>query len=690
MTFRRFWIWLGFALLAACGGPVARVDAGTSASGQGPLAIEPTVLVVTLQGKLGTQELARCHRTLREAEARGYQWVVFRLDYSGSPGEEEESVQGLLDRMQSTSTKVSTIALLNGRVTHGAAYVALCADRAYCMPGTQWGEVTKPEQEWAELLSGAPDAAMAARLDSLREAATSRLERRKNKLRPDAQKLAMAMVDPRVRLVEATVREGGFERPRILDATELAALQGSGATVLGESPLTRPLVIDAKKAEDYGLSNGTLQSLDQLAEVLAIDRNTIGELTTNWAEHMVGWLELFQPFLLVAGFVLILFEVKTPGVGLPGLLGVLFLGLAMFHSYLIGLAEVTEILVFFLGLAAIAVEIFLLPGTILFGGVGFLCLLLSLVLSRQSFVLPSNALEEEILLANLANLTLMIVMVLVLGFIAWRLMPKVPWVNRLFLQPPERSLQPAGGGLSGLGLANGPLMALVGRSGKAATVLRPTGTMELDGERIDVVTEGEFVEAGTEVRVLYVQGNRVVVVRSSTTDPRAGERARERGSERGGVGVVLLLAVVGLALLVAEVFFTSFGVIAVLSGLSLITAVFWAFQESTPFGFLMLVAEAVAAPAVLAFAFKLLPKTPMGKQLILSGPETSGSAGAADPALAELLHKTGVTLSALRPAGFARIDGKKIDVVTRGEMLDANCPVKVLDVAQNRVVVGRC
>ncbi|MEO6597369.1 MAG: NfeD family protein, partial [Planctomycetota bacterium] len=113
-------------------------------------------------------------------------------------------------------------------------------------------------------------------------------------------------------------------------------------------------------------------------------------------------------------------------------------------------------------------------------------------------------------------------------------------------------------------------------------------------------------------------------------------------------------------------------------------------QESTSFGVVMLVVEAVMAPVVLALAFKLLPKTPFGRELILAGPETDGSAGAVDPDLAGLLHKTGVTLSPLRPAGFARIDGKKIDVVTRGEMLDANIPVKVLDVAQNRVVVARC
>jgi membrane-bound serine protease (ClpP class) len=663
-------------LLGGCGGPVARVGAG---AGQEPAAREPQVLVVTVAGKLGTQEFARCHRTVREAGQRGIGYVVFRFEDAGSQGESAGDLQSLLDRVQDTT--VRTVALLRGRTTQGAAYAALCTDRTFCLPGATWGEINKPEQELSELLAESPDQAQAARLDSLREALGTRLERRKVKLRPDAAKVAAAMVDPRLQLVQAIVREGGIERPRILDTAELAALQGSGATVVEQTPLERPLMLDAARAEELGLSSGTVPNLDALTEALGVDRDSLGELTTNWAEHMVGWLELLQPFLLIAGFVLILFEVKTPGVGLPGLLGIAFLGLAMFHSYLVGLADVTEILVFFLGLAALAVEIFLLPGTVVFGAIGFLCLVMALVLSQQSFVLPSNTVEEQILVTNLTHVTVLFVLVLVLGAVLWRLLPRIPVVNRMFLDAPGRlaAATPAGG--SGRGLVDAAATALVGRTGTAATVLRPTGTMAIDGDRFDVVTEGEFVEAGTPLRVLYVAGPRVVVA--------AVAPAGERPAEGGSVGLVLLLGIVGLALVVAEVFFFSFGVFGALSGVSILTAVFLAFQESVGFGATVLVLEAVGVPAVWIAAMRILPKTPFGKAMMLDGPSVPGSAAAADPSLGELLHKTGVTLSPLRPAGFARIDGKKIDVVTRGEMLDAGCPIKVLDVAMNRVVVGR-
>ena len=550
---RNLWACLLLALLTSCGSPVTRVDLQSSGSSGTDQNQAPQVLVVTLNGKLGTTELARCHRSIREAEQHGCSYVIFRIEDAGAYGESLIDLNSLMDRVQETD--VATVAVLRGRVTQGAAALALCTSSTYLLKGADWGEITKPEKEVGVLLSDEPQKAQDALFDASRAMMLSRLEKRRNKLRPDAAKLALAMADPRVQLVSATVREGGVERPRIINQEELAALQSAGATLIGERAMLRPLMLTAAEAEEFGLSSGTLSGYGQLLEWLNIDPDTVGELTENWAERMVAWLELLQPFLLIAGFLFLLIEVKTPGTGLPGVIGVAFLALAMVYSYLVGLAEVTEIIVFFLGIVAIAVEIFVLPGTIVFGLVGFLCLILSLVLSRQSFVLPTNSIEEDLLVTNLFQLSLMFILVLVLGALMWRVLPKVPVFNRMFLVPPGTGDEPASNSLSsGLGLKNDGLVRLVGRIGKSTTVLRPTGTIELEGERYDVVTEGEFVELGASVRVLYVQGNRVVVARE-------GAAPDARSGERGSVGLVLLLTVIGLALIVAEVIFVSMGII---------------------------------------------------------------------------------------------------------------------------------
>ncbi|HEB53029.1 MAG TPA: hypothetical protein ENI87_07240, partial [bacterium] len=260
-----------------------------------------------------------------------------------------------------------------------------------------------------------------------------------------------------------------------------------------------------------------------------------------------------------------------------------------------------------------------------------------------------------------------------------------PVFNRLMLVPPGSGREPASNSEpSELGLTYDNLVALVGRTGRAVTVLRPTGTMEVDNQRIDVVTEGEFLEQGARVRVLYVQGNRVVVARDG--EAAVGDR---RAGENGSVGVVVLLCILGLALVFAEVIFVSMGVLGIAAAGCLLGAIFVAFQQSMAFGIGMSIFEALAAPAVLLLSFRILPKTPFGRRLILTGPPTDGTAAAADHSLDDLVGRRGTTLSALRPAGFARIEGRKVDVVTRGEMLPKDCAVEVLEVSGNRVVVGR-
>lgn len=156
------------------------------------------------------------------------------------------------------------------------------------------------------------------------------------------------------------------------------------------------------------------------------------------------------------------------------------------------------------------------------------------------------------------------------------------------------------------------------------------------------------------------------------------------------LGILILLVIIGLALVMAEMFFVSLGILSILAAVALISSVFLAFQKGQFFGFVFLAIAALGAPAAAYFGLKLLPNTPMGKWLLLSAPNRETVTKAAEqPGLHEFLDKTGVALSALRPAGFARIDGQRVDVVTRGELLDKNCPVKVVEVEGNRVVVSR-
>lgn len=662
--------------LCGCGPSVRPLETGPA-----PAEPELEVLVVPLTGVLGTKEQALCLRALREAQDRGMR-VVFRMETAGGPAESWGEAQVLIDHLQDPEMqrRVGTTALLSGPTQGGAAYLALCCDQLYFLRDGSIGAITPLPSMWEQIRELTEEDAERQRFRTYADELKQRLLRRKNPLTADALKLCEGMADPTMRLVHVTVRERGMQSSRIVEASELTGLEAAGIEILDQTEETQPVVLEPRRADEVGISRGTVQSMEHLCtDVLLVDRERVGVLQPSWSETMVDWLGLLQPGLLVLGFVLLLLEVKTPGVGLPGLLGTVFLALAMFYSYLVGLAEVVEIVLFFLGIAALIVEIFLLPGLIVFGAVGFLCLVFSLILSRQTFVLPSSASEEEILFYNLLHLTGLFLSVLVFAALLWRFLPRIPLLNRLYLRAPE----PASGAAVVAPAARGAdaRKALVGSVGTAATVLRPAGVMEIDGERVDVVTMGDYVEMGRRVRVIAVHGNRVTVEPVHDGDG-------DGDGERGSVGVILLLMVLGVVFLVAEVFFVSFGILFALSGAAIFGAVFLAFQESTAFGTTVLIIEAVIAPLAMWGAFRLLPHTRMGRALMLEGPrpeEVSGRAMA--PALADLMDKTGETLSALRPSGFARIDGRKVDVVTRGEMIEPGCRVRVVEVLGNRVVV---
>ena len=99
-------------------------------------------------------------------------------------------------------------------------------------------------------------------------------------------------------------------------------------------------------------------------------------------------------------------------------------------------------------------------------------------------------------------------------------------------------------------------------------------------------------------------------------------------------------------------------------------------------------AVAVTVPLAVVLGFKVLPNTPIGRRLSLTGLSFEATA-ATDARDLELVDREGVVEAVLRPAGMARIDGRRVDVVSRGEMIEAGARVRVLEVRGNRVVVVR-
>ncbi|MFT5052878.1 MAG: membrane-bound serine protease (ClpP class) [Chlamydiales bacterium] len=151
---------------------------------------------------------------------------------------------------------------------------------------------------------------------------------------------------------------------------------------------------------------------------------------------------------------------------------------------------------------------------------------------------------------------------------------------------------------------------------------------------------------------------------------------------------VILLFGLGLLLIVAEVLIPSMGIIGLGAALCILGALGWAFQMDADLGMRLLLAAAVLVPAALMLALKLLPRSPFTKKLMARG-FSFDDGRAVDRRDTGLEGAVGVVEATLRPAGTARIDDRRVDVISRGEMIEAGTRVKVVELRGNRVVVER-
>lgn len=158
----------------------------------------------------------------------------------------------------------------------------------------------------------------------------------------------------------------------------------------------------------------------------------------------------------------------------------------------------------------------------------------------------------------------------------------------------------------------------------------------------------------------------------------------------------ILLLLIGMLLLVAEVFIPSGGAISVAAGLTLLGAVvaaFYAWWPKSPGAFWSFLASmAVLLPASLGVAFYFWPSTPIGRRAILEAPAPGEVEAFAElqEKFARMIGRIGETVTLLNPAGIILIDGQRVHCQSEGMILEPRTPVKVIAVQGNRVVVRLC
>jgi membrane-bound serine protease (ClpP class) len=163
------------------------------------------------------------------------------------------------------------------------------------------------------------------------------------------------------------------------------------------------------------------------------------------------------------------------------------------------------------------------------------------------------------------------------------------------------------------------------------------------------------------------------------------------GLTAGSVALATLFLGLGFILILAEIFFVSFGVLGLTAAGCFIMAFYLAYKAGGPWMLaLFIVLAVILIPVTLALAFKYMPRTRWGKKLVRDNPKYEDVTATGVPReLEALLGKHGMTVTRCRPSGTADIEGNRVDVVAEGMMIDLNRPVEVIRVEGSRVVVRR-
>ncbi|HEY5940254.1 MAG TPA: NfeD family protein [Gemmatimonadales bacterium] len=390
-------------------------------------------------------------RSLREAESQGAVAAFLDID---TPGGRIDAAERIADAVR--NARIPVYAFVNPRAYSAGALIAISTNGIYMRPGAVIGAATPVDGQGTKA-SEKMVSAMRAEFRSMAE---------QRGLDP---KLAEAMVDENV------------EIPGVVKKGQLLTLSTGEAVRLR---FAKGLV-----ADEPGL-------------LVAIGHPNAKVVTTeaNWAEGLVRFLTnpLVAPLLLSLGILGLVFEIKTGAFGLGGILSLVSLGLFFGSSLILGLAGWEEVLLLGLGAIALAVEIFILPGFGVAGVLGALAIVASMVLAMMGARPTSGDVAQA-----LAVLGASIFITLAVIFAWLRHLPNSGRFRGLLLQGAVHKSQ---------GFVSAPNRGdLIGRDGVAVTDLRPSGTAKVGDERIDVVTEGEYVPQGSRVQVVQSDGYRHIV-----------------------------------------------------------------------------------------------------------------------------------------------------------------------------------
>jgi membrane-bound serine protease (ClpP class) len=348
-----------------------------------------------------------------------------------------------------------------------------------------------------------------------------------SKGRPPA--LVESMIDKDVACYYKVDANGKFEfkNETIVEGTVPPKKQ-DGWTLIEESKANRFLTVNGARAVELGLASNNAGDRDKLKRELNVD-GPLNVQKYNAADSAAYWLAhpLITAVLIIVGLIALYLEVSAPGISAGGLIAGLCAILFFWSRFMGGTSGWLEVILFLAGVAFLLMEIFVIPGWGISGISGLALIFFSALLASQHFVWPQSPAQwNQTMTTSLVFVASFITVIIIAGVLT-RKLGSIPALNKLVLSPHDDDAQPQNvTGKTKPKVTPHPIVS-VGDWGKAETVLRPAGRARFERHSIDVVSEGSFIEPGRQIRVLSIEGNRIVV--TAVEEDRDGETVYKNG-----------------------------------------------------------------------------------------------------------------------------------------------------------------
>ncbi|WP_243386277.1 NfeD family protein [Bacillus kexueae] len=364
-----------------------------------------------------------------------------------TPGGDVEAAVNIAKTLNGTNIK--TVAFVNKRAISAGAYMALNTDEIYFHPSGTMGAAAIIDLEG----NTADKKAVSFWKAEMINAAEA------HQLNPI---YAEAMVDDSIDLKEVGAPKGEL------------------------------LTLTANKAVEVGYAKGIVTSVNELLSELDIQNASVMQSDVTIAEKIARFLThpVVVPILLSIGSIGLVLELYSPGFGIPGLMGLSSLLLFFYGHQVAGLAGMESFILFIGGILLIIAEFFL-PGGIA-GLIGAISIIVSLFLASGNIF----QMAISLIIAVIVAITVLILMTKVFG-------KRMKFFRKIILS--DRTTTEKGY------VSNETRVDLIGKVGIAITTLRPSGTALFDDERLDVVTEGSYIEKGKRVKVMKTEGSKIIV-----------------------------------------------------------------------------------------------------------------------------------------------------------------------------------